>query len=294
MNAIWARGDPGARARAGRPRRRGARDRQPRGAMDLAASRGAHRWRRRAPPRCAAGGGGHRVRARARGVGRGLPPARAGGRGRRHRASAGPDTALKPHYRGWNGTTADHNFNWHDSIHPPATGGIWRRRQRGSPATTTGTALHTMGTAVGDDGRATRSAWLRREVHRLPEHGPEQRHSGALHRVLPSSSSRRIRSRHSRAGQPRARARRQPEPRGAALPRRAATRPTWAHPPGGRGAARGGHPDRQDFGGKRRRRLLDRPGPARHARRAVQHGRSLLPGQRLQATRWPRSARAGP
>ena len=25
--------------------------------------------------------------------------------------------ALKPHYRGWNGTTADHNYNWHDSIH---------------------------------------------------------------------------------------------------------------------------------------------------------------------------------
>src|SRR4029434_3502042 len=25
--------------------------------------------------------------------------------------------ALKPKYRGWNGTTADHNYNWHDSIH---------------------------------------------------------------------------------------------------------------------------------------------------------------------------------
>ena len=25
--------------------------------------------------------------------------------------------ALKPHYRGWNGVTADHNYNWHDSIH---------------------------------------------------------------------------------------------------------------------------------------------------------------------------------
>ena len=28
--------------------------------------------------------------------------------------------ALKPHYRGWDGVTADHDFNWHDSIH---TGG---------------------------------------------------------------------------------------------------------------------------------------------------------------------------
>src|SRR6266513_733854 len=25
--------------------------------------------------------------------------------------------ALKPKYRGWNGTTADHNYNWHDAIH---------------------------------------------------------------------------------------------------------------------------------------------------------------------------------
>ena len=30
--------------------------------------------------------------------------------------------ALKPHYRGWNGTAADHNYNWHDSIH--SGGGI--------------------------------------------------------------------------------------------------------------------------------------------------------------------------
>ena len=37
---------------------------------------------------------------------------------------AGADTgirwthnALKPHYRGWDGTTANHDFNWHDSIH---------------------------------------------------------------------------------------------------------------------------------------------------------------------------------
>src|SRR4030095_6062018 len=25
--------------------------------------------------------------------------------------------ALKPHYRGWDGTTADHDYNWHDAIH---------------------------------------------------------------------------------------------------------------------------------------------------------------------------------
>jgi hypothetical protein len=25
--------------------------------------------------------------------------------------------ALKPHYRGWDGIAADHNYNWHDAIH---------------------------------------------------------------------------------------------------------------------------------------------------------------------------------
>jgi serine protease AprX len=41
---------------------------------------------------------------------------------------AGADTgvrwtheALKSKYRGWNGTTADHNYNWHDAIHNPNT-----------------------------------------------------------------------------------------------------------------------------------------------------------------------------
>src|SRR5438067_3119114 len=30
--------------------------------------------------------------------------------------------ALKPHYRGWNGSSADHNYNWHDSIHADISG----------------------------------------------------------------------------------------------------------------------------------------------------------------------------
>jgi len=30
--------------------------------------------------------------------------------------------ALKPHYRGWNGSSADHNYNWHDSIHSDISG----------------------------------------------------------------------------------------------------------------------------------------------------------------------------
>ena len=26
--------------------------------------------------------------------------------------------ALKSHYRGWNGATADHNYNWYDATNP--------------------------------------------------------------------------------------------------------------------------------------------------------------------------------
>ncbi|MEO5825676.1 MAG: S8 family serine peptidase, partial [Gemmatimonadales bacterium] len=57
--------------------------------------------------------------------------------------------ALKPHYRGWNGTTADHNFNWHDSIH---TGGGACGANTSAPCDDNGHGTHTIGTAVGDDG----------------------------------------------------------------------------------------------------------------------------------------------
>src|SRR5262245_28752136 len=32
--------------------------------------------------------------------------------------------ALKGKYRGWNGTTADHNYNWHDAVHNAAGGNV--------------------------------------------------------------------------------------------------------------------------------------------------------------------------
>ena len=50
--------------------------------------------------------------------------------------------AIKNHYRGWNGVTADHNYNWWDATdtYPSA------------PADGFGHGTHTTGTMVGDDG----------------------------------------------------------------------------------------------------------------------------------------------
>jgi serine protease AprX len=57
--------------------------------------------------------------------------------------------ALKNKYRGWNGTSADHNYNWHDSIH---SGGGSCGADSPAPCDDNGHGTHTMGTAVGDDG----------------------------------------------------------------------------------------------------------------------------------------------
>jgi serine protease AprX len=57
--------------------------------------------------------------------------------------------ALKPHYRGWNGVTADHNYNWHDSIH---SGGGSCGPNNLAPCDDHGHGTHTTGTTVGDDG----------------------------------------------------------------------------------------------------------------------------------------------
>ena len=58
--------------------------------------------------------------------------------------------ALKPHYRGWNGTTADHNYNWHDSIHN-STGNPCGN-DAPAPCDDYGHGTHTAGTFAGDDG----------------------------------------------------------------------------------------------------------------------------------------------
>ena len=59
--------------------------------------------------------------------------------------------ALKPHYRGWDGVTADHDFNWHDSIH---TGGGICGPNSPVPCDDFFHGSHTTGTAIGADGGA--------------------------------------------------------------------------------------------------------------------------------------------
>jgi serine protease AprX len=61
--------------------------------------------------------------------------------------------ALKPRYRGWNGVTANHNYNWHDAIHDS----VGNACGNDSPFpcdddTGNGHGTHTVGTTVGDDG----------------------------------------------------------------------------------------------------------------------------------------------
>jgi serine protease AprX len=57
--------------------------------------------------------------------------------------------AIKPKYRGWNGATADHNYNWWDAIH--SGGGICGANSV-VPCDDHGHGTHTTGTTSGDDG----------------------------------------------------------------------------------------------------------------------------------------------
>jgi subtilisin family serine protease len=58
--------------------------------------------------------------------------------------------ALKPHYRGWDGTVADHDYNWHDSIHDSV--GNPCGNDSPFPCDDFFHGTHTTGTAIGDDG----------------------------------------------------------------------------------------------------------------------------------------------
>jgi len=57
--------------------------------------------------------------------------------------------ALQPQYRGWDGLTADHDYNWHDSIH---SGGGSCGADSAFPCDDNNHGTHTMGTAIGSDG----------------------------------------------------------------------------------------------------------------------------------------------
>jgi serine protease AprX len=58
--------------------------------------------------------------------------------------------ALKPHYRGWDGAVADHDYNWHDSIHDSV--GNPCGNDSPVPCDDFFHGSHTTGTAIGDDG----------------------------------------------------------------------------------------------------------------------------------------------
>jgi subtilisin family serine protease len=63
--------------------------------------------------------------------------------------------ALKPHYRGWNGTSADHNYNWHDAIHADINGNGTNPcgfNNNVAPCDDQTHGTHTTGTTSGDDG----------------------------------------------------------------------------------------------------------------------------------------------
>lgn len=57
-------------------------------------------------------------------------------------------TAVKNQYRGWNGTTADHNYNWRDAIH---SGGGSCGFDSPQPCDDYGHGTHTLGTVLGSN-----------------------------------------------------------------------------------------------------------------------------------------------
>lgn len=59
-------------------------------------------------------------------------------------------------YRGWNGSTADHNYNWHDAIH--SGGGVCGANSP-QPCDDHGHGTHTMGTMVGNDMDPSNPNW---------------------------------------------------------------------------------------------------------------------------------------
>lgn len=65
--------------------------------------------------------------------------------------------ALKNSYRGWNGSTADHNYNWHDAI-TSGNGGVCGVGSP-EPCDDFGHGTHTMGIMSGNDMDSAESGW---------------------------------------------------------------------------------------------------------------------------------------
>lgn len=59
--------------------------------------------------------------------------------------------ALQPHYRGWNGSSADHNYHWHDAVHVANSS---CPANSPAPCDDDGHGTHTAGTFAGGDGGA--------------------------------------------------------------------------------------------------------------------------------------------
>ncbi|MCB8924688.1 MAG: S8 family serine peptidase [Ardenticatenaceae bacterium] len=68
--------------------------------------------------------------------------------------------ALKNQYRGWDGSTADHNYNWHDAIHSDAvTIYCFPDSEFPCDGYSGSHGTHTMGTMVGNDLAPTADSW---------------------------------------------------------------------------------------------------------------------------------------
>ena len=92
--------------------------------------------------------------------------------------------ALQSHYRGWNGITVTHDYNWHDSIHVTTHGSSCGVDSL-TPCDDYGHGTHTMGTIVGDDGGANQIGMAPgAQVDRLSQHGQRVGHAGHVHRML--------------------------------------------------------------------------------------------------------------
>ncbi len=63
--------------------------------------------------------------------------------------------ALREQYRGWDGTSADHNYSWHDAIHDSTGNPCGNDSSEPCDDHFSGHGTHTMGTMVGDDASHT-------------------------------------------------------------------------------------------------------------------------------------------